>query len=189
VARGDVLRDRTAAAIIDTAAQLFAEQGPAVSMEQVASAMGIGRATLYRYFPGRGELLAAMAEASIGDLAARIRAARLETVPVEEAVARLARAIVAAGSSYLALSGGAMSHIGTHASVDSELGKPIRALIRRGIKEGALRRDVGADMLFDLFSGLMRGALNAATNGGRGVEEAASAATTIFLRGASTEPA
>ena len=108
--KGEVLRDRTAAAIIDSAATILAQRGEAASMEEIASAAGIGRATLYRYFPNREELLSAMAMASVQELATRIEEANLEAIPFEEAIARLARAIIATGSKYTALSGDTAKH-------------------------------------------------------------------------------
>ena len=103
--KGQSLRDLTVAAIIESAAAILAERGEAASMEEIASAAGIGRATLYRYFPNRDELLSAMATASVQELAARIKEAALDAVPFEEAIARLARGIIATGSKYAALSG------------------------------------------------------------------------------------
>lgn len=55
--------DRSALAstrILDAAGSLFAEHGvAAVTMRDVAAAVGCSRATLYRYFPGRDRLLGA----------------------------------------------------------------------------------------------------------------------------------
>ncbi|MAU84527.1 TetR/AcrR family transcriptional regulator [Gordonia sp. Z-3] len=46
--------------ILDVAEQLFVEQGvSAVTMRGLASAVGCSRATLYRYYPGKSEVLAA----------------------------------------------------------------------------------------------------------------------------------
>ncbi len=52
-----VMRDHVAEAILDAAAAVFAERGEAASMADVAEAAGVGRATLYRYFPSRDVLL------------------------------------------------------------------------------------------------------------------------------------
>jgi TetR/AcrR family transcriptional repressor of mexCD-oprJ operon len=184
MAKGEVLRDRTAAAIIDSAATILAERGEAASMEEIASSAGIGRATLYRYFRNREELLAAMAAASVQELAARITEANLEAVPFEEAIARLARGIIATGSKYTALSADGAKRTGTHPDVDATVIEPIRALFRRAIADGCLRADLPPDVLVDLFSGLITGALGAAASGRRGIEETAAAVTTVFLRGA-----
>jgi len=182
--KGEVLRDLTAAAIIECAAAIFTERGEAASMEEIASAAGIGRATLYRYFPNREELLSAMAAASVQELAARIREAALEVVPFEEAIARLARGIIAAGSRYTALSGDSAKYTDAYPDFDVEVIEPIRALFRRAVADGSVRGDLPPDVLMDLFSGLIKGALDATTSGRRGIEETAAAVTTLFLDGA-----
>lgn len=151
-------------------------------MEEIARTAGIGRATLYRYFPNRDALLTAMAAASVEELTARIRDANLEAVPLEEAIARVTRAIIATGSKYTALSGNGVRHTDAYPELQVEVVEPIRALFRRAIADGSMRGDVSPDMLLDLFSGLVKGALDA-TARGRGIEETAAAVTTLFLRG------
>ncbi len=184
MAKGEVLRDLTAAAIIDSAATVLAERGDAASMEEIASSAGVGRATLYRYFPNREELLRAMAAASVQELAARINEADLEAVPFEEAIARLARGIIATGNKYKALSADSAKYTETYPDFDVEVVEPIRALFRRGIAEGSLRVDLPSDVLMELFSGMIKGALDATASRGRGVEETAAAVTAVFLSGA-----
>ncbi|MEU6322750.1 helix-turn-helix domain-containing protein [Streptomyces sp. NPDC047009] len=51
---------RNAQAVIDAARTLFAEQGVDVPMEQIGKAAGIGKGTLYRHFPTRDHLFAAV---------------------------------------------------------------------------------------------------------------------------------
>jgi AcrR family transcriptional regulator len=54
-------------AILDTTAALVAEQGlRSVTMSQIAEETGIGRATLYKYFPGIEAILVAWHERQIG---------------------------------------------------------------------------------------------------------------------------
>lgn len=182
--KGEFLRDRTAAAIIDSAAAILATRGEAASMEEIARAAGIGRATLYRYFANREDLLKAMAAASVQELAARIKEADLEAVPFEEAIARLARGIIATGSKYVALSRDGAGHTDAIPEVEAEVVKPIRDLFRRATADGSLRDDLSPDLLMDLFSGLIRGGLDATAGGRRGIEETAAAVTTLFLSGA-----
>lgn len=182
--RGEALRDRTAAAIIDSAATILAERGGAASMEEIASSAGIGRATLYRYFPSREELLRAMAAASVEELAARIEEANINAVAFEEAIARLARAIIATGSKYVALSGDGGTYTNTYPDFDAKVTEPIRALFRRAGADGALRDDLPPDVLMGLFSGMIKAALDTAASRRLGIEETAAAVTTLFLDGA-----
>jgi AcrR family transcriptional regulator len=51
---------RNAEAVIDAARSLFAEKGVDVPMEQIGRAAGIGKGTLYRHFPTKDHLLAAV---------------------------------------------------------------------------------------------------------------------------------
>jgi len=184
MSKGEALRDRTAAAIVDSAAAIMAERGGIVSMNEIASAAGVSRATLYRYFPSREALLHTMATTSIEELAARIADADLQGIPVEQAIARLVRGFVAVGSKYIALS----SHERTddHPNVDALLTEPVRELFRRGIADGSLRVDLAPELLTDLLSGLIKAALKMTAGGHVGVEEASAAVIAVFLDGTRT---
>jgi len=182
--KGEALRDRTAATIIESAARILAERGEAATMEEIATSAGIGRATLYRYFPNREQLLSAMATASVQELATRIDEAELEAVPFDEAIARLARAIIATGSKYIALSRDSVKHSDDQPDLDAKVIEPIRALFRRAVADAAFREDLPPDLLMDLFSGLIKGALDTTASRRRGIEETAAAVATLFLHGA-----
>lgn len=56
--RKDAVRNR--ARIVDSARQAFAQYGADVPVSTIARIAGLGTATLYRHFPSREELLAAM---------------------------------------------------------------------------------------------------------------------------------
>src|SRR5580658_4802840 len=63
-AHRDAVRDAT----LDAAAALVAEHGlTGVTMSQIAKAAGIGRATLYKYFPDIESVLAAWHERSVAE--------------------------------------------------------------------------------------------------------------------------
>jgi AcrR family transcriptional regulator len=64
--RADAKRNRDA--ILRAARAVFDTDGIFASLDGIASAAGVGNATLYRNFPTRNDLLAAVIEDSIGDL-------------------------------------------------------------------------------------------------------------------------
>jgi len=67
--RADVQRNRTA--LLDTAQRHFREHGIDTSLEAIARETGVGPATLYRHFPHRDELLAAVLQQNSDELALR----------------------------------------------------------------------------------------------------------------------
>src|SRR5260370_9293838 len=112
--RSAAIQDRVAEAILEVAADLLAGGGEPPSMADIAAAGGVGRATLYRHFPTRERLLAALAASARDATAARLAEADLDAVPVTEGIARIARVIAAAGSKYAAVTDrfGAPDHPG-----------------------------------------------------------------------------
>jgi AcrR family transcriptional regulator len=55
-------------ALLSAAVELFSERGAEVTYEEIAQRAGVGRATLYRHFPHREDLLAAILESIIAHL-------------------------------------------------------------------------------------------------------------------------
>ena len=174
------LRDHTERMIIETAAQALDERGDA-SMADIADAAGVGRATLYRYFPSRDLLLQAIGDTALDELTGRLADARVDTIPVTEAIARLTRAFISAGSKYVALMRTGHKPVDP-AEVDRRIGTPLRELFDRGIATGELRGDVPSDVLLTLFGGLLEAAIK--TQPGYGVEQASAAVLAVFLTGA-----
>ncbi|MCM3689420.1 TetR/AcrR family transcriptional regulator [Kocuria rosea] len=75
--RTDARRNRTR--ILEVAEEFFAEAGITGSLDALAKRAGVGAGTLYRHFPNRDALLAALLQARNEDLEARHRAIREET--------------------------------------------------------------------------------------------------------------
>jgi AcrR family transcriptional regulator len=55
-------------ALLSAATQLFGERGAEVTYEEIAQRAGVGRATLYRHFPHREDLLAAILDSVLDHL-------------------------------------------------------------------------------------------------------------------------
>ncbi len=138
-------------AILDTTAALVAEHGLAsVTMSQIAEETGIGRATLYKYFPDAEAILFAWHERQIsahlqqlteirdqaGDASRRLEA-------VLEAYALIAHQRQRHGTEL-----GALLHRGGHvARAQQQLSAFIRDLLTEGAETGDVRDDVAADEL------------------------------------------
>ncbi|MFC4565451.1 TetR/AcrR family transcriptional regulator [Nocardiopsis mangrovi] len=188
------LKDRIASGILATAATVLAERGETVSMAEIAEAAGVGRATLYRYFPNREALLAGLVHAAFDDLSARIADADLESVPVREGVARVARAFLTAGGNYTAVinlkhSRSGRAALPLPAEADRRLAQPVRALLRRGAADGTLRGDIPPDVQFEMLSALLERTISQMALHDWGTERASAVATALFLDGAVAPPA
>jgi AcrR family transcriptional regulator len=154
-------RREVRAAILDTTAALIAEHGPlSVTMSQIAERTGIGRATLYKYFPDVEAILLAWHERQItGHLAqlveARDRAGdggkRLEAVL--EAYAHIHRAHHGPGTHHhehhrTSPELAALLHRGAHvARAHQQLHEMIRDLVVEAVQSGGVRDDVSPDEL------------------------------------------
>lgn len=176
-------RPRAEAAIIETATLVLAEH-PHASMGEIASAVGIGRATLYRHFPTRERLMEAVSLAAATELAARVENAGLELAPVDEGLHRLFRAVLIVANHYRIL-------VGARSAPDSPAGKvvareveePVAALFDRGVGDGTLRADLGTEVLVGLFGGLVVGAIDTGLANAIGVEQMAALMGSAFLDG------
>jgi TetR/AcrR family transcriptional repressor of mexCD-oprJ operon len=183
-----VPHNRTAASILEAAAAVLAEHGRSASMADIATATGVGRATLYRYFPTREALLRGLIAAALAELRERVVGAELDTVPVAEGLARLTRGFLAAGSKYGALASTKQEYVADKAELDSQLSEPIRELLARGVDDGTLRADLPVPVLLEMYTGLIEHALAMLLRREIGVEPAAAAVTSLFLDGATRRP-
>src|ERR1700691_4265101 len=182
MARSAAIQDRVAEAILDVAANLLAGGGEPPSMAEIAAAAGVGRATLYRHFPTREQLLQALSIAARDATATRLAEADLDAVPVTEAIARVARVVAAGGSKDAAL----ISRFGVSdydSDAEQQIGAMIGRLLQRGIDDGTFRGDLTLEELGFLFGQLLQAAARMTAEGQAGVEKAAALVTTVFLQG------
>jgi TetR/AcrR family transcriptional regulator, mexCD-oprJ operon repressor len=174
------LQQRVSAAILEAAARVLVAGGGRASMSDVATAAGVARATVYRYFPNRDALLAALAEAALADAAVRLSAARVEEVPAEEGIRRVVRAFVEVGDSFLAV---ARERVRPDPDeFERRLAAPVRRVIEGGQSSGSIREDVPSSWLTESLVGLVVSVLAARPLLGR--EDTIATIASVFLDGA-----
>ena len=136
-------------ATLDTTAALVAQHGLAsVTMSQIAEQTGIGRATLYKYFPDVDAILLAWHERQIADHLEQLAQVRDRA---EHAGARL-KAVLEAYALIVQQHHGsdlaALLHRGAHvARAQQQLHEFIRDLLREGAASGQVRDDVAPEEL------------------------------------------
>ena len=147
-AHRSAVRDAT----LDTAAALVARHGVrAVTMSQIAQETGIGRATLYKYFPDVEAILTAWHERQVSghlhhlaELRDHAGGAGERLAAVLEAYALMQQSVAAAHGTELV----ALLHGGAHVErVRQQLHDFIRDLLVEGATAGELRNDVAPDEL------------------------------------------
>jgi AcrR family transcriptional regulator len=175
---------RNVRSILDAATRVLADDHGA-GMGEVAAAAGLARATLYRHFPTRGDLVAAIRNQAYDDAGAAIAACRLEEGNVSDALRRLVEGLVAVGDRYRFLQNEAASESAGAASRkrENELSQPVLALIRRGQESGELTQDVDPTWVTRTLDALIRSALRAVGDGQMSSSEAAELVYRTTLRG------
>jgi TetR/AcrR family transcriptional regulator, mexCD-oprJ operon repressor len=169
-----------AAAILDGAARIFAVQGEQASMNDVAEAAGVARATVYRYFPNRETLLDELARAAVEDVDARLASARIDEVTPEEGIARAVRALVDVGDSFVLLA--RERRRSDQERFERRLTQPLRGVFERGQASGDIRDDITSARLTESLIGLIVGVLTSTPALGR--EDMTATITGLFLDGA-----
>ncbi|MEU9020151.1 TetR/AcrR family transcriptional regulator [Actinomadura sp. NPDC048394] len=144
-------RDAVREAVLDAAAALVAAHGPTgVTMSQVAKDSGIGRATLYKYFPDVDAILRAWHERQIDAHLERLHEIR----DGNEGAGRRLEAVLAGYAAMVShraahdTGAAAGLHRGEHvAAAHRRLHAFVRELIADAAAAGAVRQDVPAGEL------------------------------------------
>jgi AcrR family transcriptional regulator len=145
--------------VLDAAAELFAERGCDVSVDEIARRAGVGHATVFRRFPSKDALISAVVSKQIGELAAFV-----ENALTEEDAGEAFRSFVwYAGEMHAHDRGlhegfsrcGGVSDV---AEAKAELTIRIDQLIQRAQAAGAVRKDVSADDVSALVGTAIRSA-------------------------------
>lgn len=155
--RADARRNR--ARLLEVAEQVFAEHGPGVSTEEIATRAGVGIGTVFRHFPTKEALLEAVfieRLTRLGEQATALAESQepgaaffaFFTLVVDQASAKnaFADALAGAGVNVQAAASG----------VSGEFGGAMTGLLTRAQQAGAVRTDIGATELKAVLVGASR---------------------------------
>jgi AcrR family transcriptional regulator len=136
--RSDVARNHRA--ILVAARRLLAEQ-PDASLAEVAQAAGLGRATIYRYYAAKPDLLRAIGRQAVADFLAAMEDAEPDEGDAAEALRRMIERVLAIDAAPALLVGlrddRATTEEQRRASVE-----PLIRTVARGQAAGELRDDL-----------------------------------------------
>ncbi|MFE1953093.1 TetR/AcrR family transcriptional regulator [Streptomyces sp. NPDC059524] len=175
---------------LHAAAALLTRKSTA-TMDEVAKAAGISRATLHRHFAGRDALVRALEELGIQECEAALDRAALDSGPAEDALRRLVRELEAAApllaflNTESQLFEGEEQHAGW-ARMDARMA----ALFRRGQESGEFRIDLTPAWLCEALYGLVASAAWAVQDGRVAAKDFSYMIAELLLGGArrSVEP-
>jgi AcrR family transcriptional regulator len=123
--------------ILGAARAIFAERGLDASVADVAARAGVGTATIFRRFPTKDDLLAAVLESELNTLVAQVEQAG--------SVAELMRAMIERFVSVRCLcevAGSELLKQRTPAALKERIVSKLAELLRREQDAGAIRRDI-----------------------------------------------
>ncbi|WP_137990459.1 TetR/AcrR family transcriptional regulator [Streptomyces vilmorinianum] len=145
--------DRTQ--VLRAAAALLSRKSTA-TMDEVARAAGIGRATLHRHFAGRDALVRALEEMGIQEFEAALDAANLHEGPADEALRRLIAESEPCAQLLAFLVTENQLFEGDQVNEGwARLDARVSALFRRGQEEGTFRIDLSPAWLTEALYGLI----------------------------------
>ena len=136
-------------AVLETTVALVTQHGlRSVTMSQIADQVGIGRATLYKYFPDVESILAAWHEIQIGGHLQQLSELRDGAGTAADRLEAVLEAYALIQHKHHGTELAALLHRGEHvARAQHHLRDFIRDLLAEGAKTGSLRKDVAPDEL------------------------------------------
>jgi AcrR family transcriptional regulator len=154
--RSDARRNREK--ILAAASELFAIEGPDLCIDDIARRAGVGHATVFRRFPTKDDLVLAMFEERLGELAAVAEEAAGREDPWEG----LVELMTGIGERH-ARDRGLMEALGTQAFGSPTLADhrlriadPIGRLLRRAQEAGRVRADLEPEDVLFLISAVAK---------------------------------
>lgn len=176
--------------ILDVAKRVFAEQGVAAEMKDIADAAGLGIGTIYRNFPGKDDLLIELCRGLAGEIAAGLSEGEDEDDPLTGIRVGMRNMYAVAGNY------GWLMHAKINQQLPPEVQKTLRPphldarygavlrMIARAKEVGQIRDDVDSTVLMTLLFSTIWPLLHNPSGEARPGEALAAAVIDIVLNGA-----
>ena len=171
--------ERNLERILEAATAVLAVN-PSASMADIAEASGLVRATLYRHFPTRDDLMREMYSAALGDALEAVLAVNPESGNVTDALRRVVDALLPVGDRYRILTEERPSSPEL-AEQEESVGAPMIGLLERGQQNGEIRDDMPLRWQVAALGSLINEALRAVGRGDIERADAGRLVTTTFL--------
>ncbi|WP_248281386.1 TetR/AcrR family transcriptional regulator [Azoarcus sp. TTM-91] len=160
---------------------------PRANLQELAKAAGISKATLYRMFRTREELIARLSQRAMAAIAGVLESAGLETAPPEEALRRLIEKHLEHRELTIFL-----WYYWKDAPIDTAAAESwdaaMDAFFLRGQQMGVFRIDISAQALTEVLICTIGGLIDAERRGRVARLGQAAAIESIFLDGAAVRP-
>ena len=143
--RADAERNRRR--ILDAARQVFAEEGLGVGVDSVARTAGVGVGTLYRRFPTKQDLLAAVIEDGVTRLADEVEQVESIDDPWQafESTVRAFAETIARDRGFYEVIHGTAEFIPIAREEKLRLMESVQRVVTRAQQAGVVRKDIVAD--------------------------------------------
>lgn len=173
---------RNVARITEAAISVLAED-PGACMNDVAERAGVGRATLYRHFPSREHLLAALKAQARAEAVAAVEASPVDDGTAVESIERIVRVMIELGDRYRFLHRDWTTITKDERATRERISATFRAAIERGQRRGELSRTVPSEWGVIALRGLTLAALEELGDGRLSQSDAEKLVSRIVLQG------
>lgn len=153
--------ERNRRMLLDAASGALARD-PEASLGDVAKLAGLTRATLYRHFGSRENLIAALREDALACAHDVIAGARIDEGTAVEALGRVVTGIISFGGRFRPLLVEGAARDPEFLRQRQEAFAPVAAIVARGQQSGEVRTDVSAQWVATALTALMAAAVRSA---------------------------